>query len=280
MLHFASPVLPSLHIFGVEIRTYPIAVVGAVVTCWLLLLRRTARLGYSSQQILLWVGLAFPVGAVGGRALELFNVVAFHRASAHDMSGMTVIGAFAACVLFSRFYVPWAFHESPWRLLDSVSFTFPLSMGLGRLGCLLNGCCFGLPVAGADWGPPLTIGSGSYAQGTAAMQVVPAGVRVWNLPLLLALECALTLVIVEVFFRSHIRERFRSGATLALAVVADAGLRLAIEPLRAAPIWVARNLSASQLWLWLSLVLGTVAFVRCRGRIGDADDIGRKYRTM
>ena len=47
-----------------------------------------------------------------------------------------------------------------WKVADAAAPAMALGIGIGRIGCFLNGCCFGLPTH-AHWG--VTFPSGSYS---------------------------------------------------------------------------------------------------------------------
>ena len=51
-----------------------------------------------------------------------------------------VFGGILACFLFSRIH-----KTSFWKLADIVAPSVILSQAIGRIGCFLNGCCFGVP---------------------------------------------------------------------------------------------------------------------------------------
>ena len=52
---------------------------------------------------------------------------------------------------------------SLWKVADAVAPAMALGIGIGRLGCFLNGCCYGLPTS-LPWG--VQFPSGSYASYT------------------------------------------------------------------------------------------------------------------
>lgn len=227
---------PVLELGGRAIPAYPVMVTASVLLCWVLLLRRTRRLGYSTGAVLLWVALAFPVGGLGGRALaDLVGAIS----GPYESGGMTVLGSVLACIAFSAIYVPRAFGEPASRLLDAVAFTLPLSIGLGRFACLLNGCCFGGPCTqAAPWALDVAV----YQPGTEAYAMYggDSGRLLYNLPLLLGLWCALALVLVEWVYRRRERLGLVPGTVVACAVLLDAVGRMLLEPLRggAPTVWM------------------------------------------
>ncbi len=102
-------------------------------------------------------------------------------------------------------------------MADAAAPALALGYAVGRLGCFLNGCCYGGPT-GLPWAVP-----GAYCQGgDPALHYHPAQVyaAVTNL--------ALTALLVAAYRRPH-----RAGQVLALYVVGYSVYRFAIEALRA-----------------------------------------------
>ena len=64
--------------------------------------------------------------------------------------GLVLYGAIAGG-LVGFFLLQWRSHYGPWRqLLDLIAPALALGIAFGRLGCFLNGCCFG-GVCPPDW---------------------------------------------------------------------------------------------------------------------------------
>jgi phosphatidylglycerol:prolipoprotein diacylglycerol transferase len=62
--------------------------------------------------------------------------------------GLTYYGGFIAAVAFGLYYL--RKHRLPlWRVTDMAGWGIPLGLFWGRMGCFLNGCCFGKPTAGS-----------------------------------------------------------------------------------------------------------------------------------
>jgi hypothetical protein len=103
------------------------------------------------------------------------------------------------------------------------------AVAVGRLGCLLNGCCFGTPTS-LPWA--VRQPAGAFAADLHAhLGLVPAGapslpIHPWPLYEALALAALLAAL-------PWLARRLRSGAAAALAVAAgDLLLRAALDPLR------------------------------------------------
>ena len=105
---------------------------------------------------------------------------------------------------------------SLWKIADAAAPAMALGIGIGRLGCFLNGCCFGLPT-NLPWG--VQFPSGSYASYTfPGMPIHPS-------------QIYLALAGVALFFvllRLDRTPRF-DGWLFWTAVAVDAVLRFGID---------------------------------------------------
>lgn len=139
-----------------------------------------------------------------------------------------------------------------WQAADMAGMVIPVGLALGRLGCLLGGCCFGSPTSAA-WGisfPPLS--PASLAESQAGLI---AGDHLRSLPVhptqLLESFGSLALGAFLYFF-AHSRKRYH-GQVFVEFVIGYAALRFLLEYLRADDRGGFLWLSTSQ---WLGLVLG------------------------
>jgi phosphatidylglycerol:prolipoprotein diacylglycerol transferase len=225
---------PVVVVGGARIVAWAALVAGGVVLCWALLLRRTHRLGYRRLPMFLWVLLAFPAGALFANVAAGLVLAVVGRAGWEvrelGANGLTVLGSIFACLVFSAIYIRLVFREAPWPLLDAAAFTFPLAMMFGRLGCLLNGCCFAR-VAPRALGP-LTMPLGAYDPSTEAARFhagLPSETPIYDLPLMLIASELVVLVAVEWTWRRRARLGIGDGAVVCLAVALDSAFRFFIE---------------------------------------------------
>jgi phosphatidylglycerol:prolipoprotein diacylglycerol transferase len=95
------------------------------------------------------------IGIAGSRLLFVMSDVGYYAAHWQAIfslqetiiQGALVFG-FLAIVVFARFLsVPF------WRLFDLIAPGLALGQAIGRIGCLVYGCCYGLPVH-LPWLPP------------------------------------------------------------------------------------------------------------------------------
>ncbi len=113
-----------------------------VVVGWI----EAKRVGLSSRDVWLFAALAVPVtlflGILNG---YVFRLILYRDASLHFElfdSGLVsfgvVLGAFAVSWLQARLSkIP------PAKSMDVVALALPLILAVYRIGCLLNGCCYG-----------------------------------------------------------------------------------------------------------------------------------------
>jgi hypothetical protein len=76
--------------------------------------------------------------------------------------GLEVYGGFIAVVVLVLGYLWWRKHSIRWYL-DIIAPSAALGMAIGRIGCFLNGCCFG-GVCDLPWAVHFPYGSGAQRQ--------------------------------------------------------------------------------------------------------------------
>jgi prolipoprotein diacylglyceryltransferase len=118
-----------------------------VVTTWLAG-RRGQREGMPKERVQDLVLWTFIGGLVGARLfyfiqynitdpLEFFKIwnggIVFY--------GGAIGGAITAVIIYRTFLKP--FHISAWKLADVLAPSIAIGLCLGRIGCFLNGCCYG-----------------------------------------------------------------------------------------------------------------------------------------
>ncbi len=212
---------PHIHIGVLELSTWRMIVLGGLALCWLLFLARAKRLGYPVISVATLLVLALPAGEIGGHVFNLLIPFLFGTGGLVFLRGLTVTGSIVFVLGFSLVFVRLYMKTDPLPLLDAAAFTFPLSIMIGRFGCLLTGCCFGKPVAAWVNGSVLsafTLRAGLYDPTSLAGHVLrdmPAGSSVWNLPLLLMLNALFVLITAETLYRNRERWRLVPGTVIA-----------------------------------------------------------------
>jgi phosphatidylglycerol:prolipoprotein diacylglycerol transferase len=174
-----NPVAFSIGTF--EVRWYGIMVVLAVVAVIVISLREAKRVGLAEEHIYS-VGLW---GIIGGIIVSrLFHVIdkwsyyMAHPAQIFGFEGLTVYGAVVGAMLAVLIYC-WVKKVSFWLLGDVIAPGAIVGQAIGRIGCLLNGCCYGLPTS-LPWGVVYT-NPGSYCPLGESFQPTQIYHLIWNL---------------------------------------------------------------------------------------------------
>ncbi|MCA9667547.1 MAG: prolipoprotein diacylglyceryl transferase [Myxococcales bacterium] len=179
--------------------------------------------------------------------------------------GLSYYGGFIAAAL------AWLLLIRRWRLprdrvLDLAGYGLPLGLCFGRIGCFLNGCCYGA-MTGSAWGvtfPPGGVVARDHASIPMLGHFAPLPVH----PTQLYSAVANLAIFVVCYFVVRPRKR-RDGQVLWTFVALYAVSRFAIEFLRADPRGALLGLSTSQLLSVPLLALALFALFRPAAR-GEA----------
>jgi len=241
---------------GVPVRGYGAMLLAAAAAGTWLSVQRGRAAGFDADTILglgLWIFLA---GLVGAR---LFFVIEYHdeffrpgeplaeslaRVAFVPNGGLVVFGALPTAGLAAWWYARQ--HGLPLlRLADVIAPGLLVGLAIGRVGCFLNGCCYGGPTD-LPWGV-------SFPPGSAPAAVFPAAsgssVALHPAQLYAAFD-ALLLALLALAFTPYAR---RPGAVFALVLTLHPLSRILLEIIRMdEPPALGTPLSISQL---VSLVL-------------------------
>lgn len=105
------------------------------------------RHGFPNKALLTTLGAMLVSAFVGGRLLNILlnrNAYLAHpeRILAFDSSGFSLYGGILLATI-AGFLVIRAFRFDPWTFADAAAPILGLSVATMRIGCYLNGCCFG-----------------------------------------------------------------------------------------------------------------------------------------
>ncbi|HEX7079179.1 MAG TPA: prolipoprotein diacylglyceryl transferase [Candidatus Eisenbacteria bacterium] len=212
---------PTLLQFGrFAIHSYGLMLAIAFLVAIQVFLARGRARGLSEDRLStlsLWL---LVLAIIGGRAF--FVVTHWDDYKADPLAivklwegGLMIYGGYILAIVGGIAYVRRA-GMPVWRVADAAAPGMAIGVGIGRIGCFLNGCCFGLPTH-APWGIRFPASSYSTAvfPGEALqpsqLYMVAAGLGLFLL--LLALDR---------------KPRF-DGALFWTYVAIDAGLRFAID---------------------------------------------------
>ncbi len=208
------------------------------IMMWRHLARRTGRGAEYGSDLALWVLLP---GILGARLLYVAANFPYYRAMPweiwrFDQGGLIFYGGILGGALGALLFA-YRRNEPLPVLTDFLVVAIPLGHMFGRIGCFLNGCCYG-------------------SSTTHACAVAMAGDPTPRHPVQLY-EAAGNLLIFGVLYAFY-RRQPRRGLVSAAYLGLYPALRFGLEFLRGDPRWRYAGFTAAQ---WLSLALITVAIL-------------------
>ena len=174
-----NPVAFSIGPFVV--RWYGVMLVLAVAMVIFIALREAKRVGISEEHIYsisLWAIIGGIVGSRLFHVIDQWQYYIAHPWQIIGFEGLTVYGAVIGAVLAMLIYT-WINKFSFWQIGDIVAPGAIVGQAIGRVGCLINGCCYGL-VCDLPWS--IVYGNpSSYAR--VGIPVHPTQIYhiIWNL---------------------------------------------------------------------------------------------------
>jgi phosphatidylglycerol---prolipoprotein diacylglyceryl transferase len=146
-------IIPRFLPGGVPLRGYGLMVLAGIVAGIAMSIHRALQVGLDADDILGLALWTIPGGAIGGR---LFYVVQYwdgrirqadpwdtiKNVLAFTEGGLVVYGAFVGAMVGMAIYV-WRRKLPALAMADLIAPGMMVGLSLGRIGCLLNGCCYG-----------------------------------------------------------------------------------------------------------------------------------------
>lgn len=255
---------PYIRIGLFELSTYTVFLVGAFAAAIVLFNRSGAFTGERWWKNLAVSGIAVIPAIPGARLLSMVaeteNGVELTLPSLLMPSGMAFYGG----ALFTAPFVlatAALLRMNPGHLLDGIVPAVIVALGIGRMGCLMAGCC---------WGQPTTLPGGIVFTdfGAAAR---PLGVPLVPTQVIESVACLSIALTCYGLLARRRRRPLPPGMTGTAGFVAYAIARFLIEPLRADPrggLWL---LSTSQI-ISLGLIVLGVGFGFCLWMRQDTSD--------
>ncbi len=141
---------PILFKFGViTVYSYGFMLFVAVVVSLNLLLKEAKRKGYDADAITDLVMVVLFSGIIGARILYIILNLGFYINNPKEIfmlqhGGLAILGAIAVGTLATFLFCK--YKKLPFlEIADLLSPYVVLAHSIGRIGCFLNGCCYGLP---------------------------------------------------------------------------------------------------------------------------------------
>jgi phosphatidylglycerol:prolipoprotein diacylglycerol transferase len=168
--HLAEPGL------GIPIRGYGACLLVAILAALTLIIHLAKRQGMETEQVYSLCFWSVVCGIIGARLFyvtEYWQSMILFDASGHILlyeslsnvlnftqGGLTVFGSVLGGILGAVIFM--LRNKMPvLRSFDILAAALPLGMAIGRIGCLLNGCCFG-GVTDVSWGIVFPAGSPAH----------------------------------------------------------------------------------------------------------------------
>jgi phosphatidylglycerol:prolipoprotein diacylglycerol transferase len=129
-----------------EVRWYGIMVVLAVVAIIIITLLEAKRVGISEEHIYsvaLWAVIGGVIVSRLVHVIDKWDYYVAHPEQIIRFEGLAVYGAIIGALL-AVFIYAWIKKLSFWQLGDVAAPGALLGQAIGRIGCILNGCCYGL----------------------------------------------------------------------------------------------------------------------------------------
>jgi phosphatidylglycerol:prolipoprotein diacylglycerol transferase len=214
------------------LSSYGIAIAIGAMVAWAILLRRLTGIGLGLPTIFTIIAGCLGLGLAGARAAELLTAAWTSQPvleSDGGLAGLSVFGAFAVNATF--LWLLLGRKPGRWfgRTLDAGASAVFVNLGIGRIGCVLAGCCYGGPSAAPA---PFSIATAAFAPDTpAAME--SSSPRIWATQPAEAIGALAIAGLAEVLFRSHARARLAPGAIVVICAGSYGLLRFVLEFFRA-----------------------------------------------
>ena len=225
----------TIHTYGVMMALGFLLGLGS----WTLLARREGRDFAFCSDLLFWIMVTGILGARAAYVMTEWSYFAAHPLEIVrvDRGGLVYYGgmlsAGLALVVFARrrrIALP--------ALMDFVITAVPLGHALGRVGCFLNGCCYGARFDG-PWAVRFPAQSLPWEDELHAGLIGPGAPMSLPLHPVQLYESALNLAVFALLAWHYRRQRVHDGQTLALYLLTYPLGRLALEFLRGhEQVWV------------------------------------------
>jgi phosphatidylglycerol:prolipoprotein diacylglycerol transferase len=147
---------PEILRWGVlRVTSYGLLLAIAFLVGTWLALREARRLRLDEDRLVSLVLVVLVAGVLGARALYVLEHIEDFRGSylsvlALWQGGLTLYGGIAGGIAAGMLAAP-LLRLPRWTTADALAPSIALGTAFGRVGCFLNGCCYGRPT-GSGWG--------------------------------------------------------------------------------------------------------------------------------
>lgn len=173
---------------GVAVPWYALTLLAAVVAVFIVARREASRIGLPRGSLTLaalWAVVGGFIGAKLGHVADWWDYLAAHPGQILRVEGWVIHGALLGALL--ALWIHARLGGTSFRLLcDVTAAGAPLGQAIGRLGCLIQGCCHGIP-AEIPWAV-VYVHPRSYAPLGEPRHPAQAYFLLWNLAVFAALR--------------------------------------------------------------------------------------------
>jgi phosphatidylglycerol:prolipoprotein diacylglycerol transferase len=246
--------------FGVKLHSFSVALGAACLAALWLTARRARKEGLDPEAVYELAVWLMSGGFIGARATYL----AAHPETVRSLidvfkvwqGGIVFYGCIGGGLIGSILF--WRRRPFPFRAMaDAVAPSLMIGLAIGRLGCFLNGCCFGQP-CDRPWALTFPSGSAPWAR-QVENGLIPLEAA-WSLPVhptqLYSIVDALAILGLLTWFFPR---RKRDGEVMALLMVVYPVSRFVVESLRGDEPAVALGMTLSQ-WISVAILAAGVVF--------------------
>lgn len=266
------PVLFTVDVAGrlVTVRAYglfmTLATLAAVGTAFFL----ASRAGLPKKRTAVAVAVAVVAAFLGARLLNVALNRQFYESWSSvfhpSFSGLSLYGGLLlACAL--GWATAHALRVPSWRLLDAAVPAVAGGLVLARVGCFLNGCCFGRPTD-LPWGVSYPRGSLAWAYDAAYGSLnLFGGSSAVHPTQLYEIGGVVIVAGLAMWWGSAVKSRRTAGTTFLIFAGGLSLVRLGVYFLRA-PVFATQAPAWVYPLLYTVIVLGCAALVASRSRAG------------
>ncbi len=251
----------AFNLFGKSIHFYGVCIALGFICATLVMLYKRNRAGMIRDQIFDLALLALFTGILGARLLHVIQN--WHSNSGFlwifriDQGGLVFYGGFILAITSVCIYAHKKKISIP-ALLDVTSPAIAIGHAFGRIGCFLQGCCFGKAAPAGTWGavrypwhPESSIDPGMILPDGMTRALYPA--QIWE-SLANFILCAMLLILCKKFRRP--------GQIAGIYLITYAVIRFILEFFRGDNPELMLGLTTSQnIALFLMVPIGAILLV-------------------
>ena len=221
-----------LPVFGVEMSSYGTVLgiyfaLAVPLTLW-----TASRRAVAADVVVQAIAFGVPLGLAGARLLDMMEYSTNYHSLADVVGrrGSSIYGAFLLVLPAAWAYARWR-GLAPLRLLDAGAPAMALGEALTRIGCFLNGCCYGV-ASSAAWAVTFPRGSFAFEDQVARGLLPPDALHAIPVCPVQLISCAVMLAVTLGLVAAATKPRLPDGTLVFAFSISYGALRLAMAPFR------------------------------------------------